>query len=70
MNFCGPYAHVSYDVNQDLCPLVKGDLPPLSDNDWNMEQYLGRLHLISFSSPLTQTGVIVEGLQFLPHGLL
>lgn len=58
-------------MNKDPCPLVKGvDLPPLSDDDWNLEQYLQRLHLMFFSSPLTQTGVFVEGLQFLPHGLL
>lgn len=53
-----PDAHVTYDVNQDPpCPLVKGvDVPPLSDKDLNMEQYLGRLHLIFLCSPLTQTG--------------
>lgn len=55
--FLLPDAHVTYDVNQDPCPLVKGvHVSPLSDKDWNMEQYLGRLHLMFLSSPLTQTG--------------
>lgn len=71
MSVFTPCACVRYGVKQDPHSTVKGvALPSLSYKDWNVEQYLGRLPLIFFSSPLAQTRVLAEGLQVVPHGLL
>lgn len=71
MSVFTPCACVRCGVKQDPHSTVQGvALPSLSYKDWNVEQYLGRLHLIFFSSPLAQTGVLAEGLQVVAHGLL